>query len=100
MKKVVNDKLEDVSEKDIELHNSKMVAAATCNGNACAYVTVTSLPTGSGCRFSNSSDKPVKMSVQFAFGLGCMSATSFTIAPHSFSDFGNGGFCNPYTANF
>ncbi|HEY4327751.1 MAG TPA: hypothetical protein VGN20_27465 [Mucilaginibacter sp.] len=100
MKKNVNNQIVDVPDSEIEPTNLPLLSAGNCNGNACPFLNVGPLPTGGGMRFSNNSDKPIHISIEFAFGLQCMSPTTFTINPNSFSDYGNGGYCNSIQANF
>lgn len=102
MKKVVNDKIIEAGKDGMEKHtgNHSEMAGATCNGNACGFVTVTATDSGGGCRFINNSDRPINMVVRFAFGFGCMGPSSFQIPANGFSDFLNGGYCSPYDANF
>lgn len=69
-----------------------------CNGNACSVVTVHY--NGHGYDLHNGGGKPVKLNVRWAFLLSCQGGVDILLAPGETKTFGNGGYCNPYSANF
>jgi hypothetical protein len=99
MKKIVNNNIIEVEEPEMGPTNMPVASTRLCNGNACSLLNVGSVPTGEGMRFTNKSNKPIHVSIEFITGLRCASKTVFTINPHSFKDYGNGGYCNAMQAN-
>jgi hypothetical protein len=75
-----------------------------CSGDACNFVTITFPGQGTGqvngLDITNNSSCSIKVGIRFAIGLGCMGESNFTLGPKEKKHFLNGGYCNPYHANF
>lgn len=79
----------------------RVEALGTCQGNACKVFTISSNGVGKGFTLTNhSKNRRVRVSIQFTFGLQCQSATIVDLNPGQSRMFGNGAFCNPYSANY
>lgn len=76
------------------LIGSSRIGAQTCTGNACGSVYVTS-HRPHGFNFRNTSNRPIAVSVRFAFGGNCMAATNFSLAPRAVQAYGNGVTVTP-----
>jgi hypothetical protein len=81
--------------------NTKLpsLRADNCNGNACSVILISGQQ-GGGFTFRNTSDKKVKVTIRFAFGLGYQGNTDIHFEPTQTINFRNGGYCNPYSANY
>jgi hypothetical protein len=82
-----------------ELHKASRHPAPQCQGNACGSVSVTFV--NPGYDLSNHGNRRVRISIQW-FGAGeCMSPADVDLDPGAPPrHFANGGYCNPYTANY
>lgn len=69
-----------------------------CQGNACNDVSVDW--TGRGYHIANHGGRRVLVRIRFAFGFQCMDPSDIHLGPGESKDYGNGAFCNPYTANY
>ena len=69
-----------------------------CQGNACGDVSVDW--TGHGYHISNHGVRRVLVRIRFTFGLQCLDWSDIHLGPGQSQDYGNGAFCNPYTANY
>ena len=73
--------------------------APNCNGNACNVISINPQRTG-GFTIRNISARKVKITIRFAIGLGCQGPTDIHIGPRNSKNYLNGGYCNPYSANY
>lgn len=78
---------------------SAKAADPACNGNACDVIAI-SAQQGGGFTFINNSDKNVKVTIRFAFGLGCQGPSDIHFAPRQTKNYRNGGYCSPYSSNY
>jgi len=68
-----------------------------CEGNACADVSIT--PENPGYTIHNNGQKTVIVSVRW-MAVGCNDYTDTKLGPGQTQTFLNGGYCDPYKANY
>ncbi len=72
--------------------------ALGCEGNACGAVSITW--NGAGYTISNSSGNRVRVTMRWMFGWSCMGPSDIHLGPYQSVNYGNGGYCHPWQANF
>lgn len=75
------------------------IQISSCNGNACSSASVSW--NGNGYNINNShSNRKVRVRIRFLSGLQCLDWSDIDLDPGQTKRYGNGGYCNPYEANF
>lgn len=69
-----------------------------CQGNACSDITIT--PENPGNTITNKGGRTVIVTIQWTFGFQCMDAIKVTLGAGQSQTFENGGYCDPYQANY
>lgn len=69
-----------------------------CQGNACNDITIT--PENPGNTVSNKGTKAIIVTIRWTFGLSCLDPSNVTLGGGQSQTFENGGYCEPYQANY
>jgi hypothetical protein len=72
--------------------------APVCQGNACGDISIT--PETPGNTVNNKGTRTIIVTIRWTFGWSCLDPSNVTLGGGQSQTFENGGYCDPYQANY